>query len=215
MKHRLAIPGLLMAALLPLMMGATCSKSFTPIVFVHGGSGSGAQFESQAARFMTNGVPQSYIRALEYDSSAIGTIMPQVLASLDALIAQIEAETGKTQIILIGHSLGTQVSQNFLHCVNLSPLYPATAGGAVLCGVYDVRFKVKNCGTPTFIWNGALKAYYSRTWQEFPVVGSQRGELSAIIRAEQPPAIPRDRDQLAGQRHAPLRETPIGDQRLD
>jgi hypothetical protein len=114
MKHRLAIPGLLMAALLPLLMGVTCSKSFTPIVFVHGSSGSGAQFESQAARFMTNGVPQNYIRALEYDSSAIGTILPQVLTSLDALIAQIEAETGKTQIILIGHSLGTQVSQSFL-----------------------------------------------------------------------------------------------------
>jgi pimeloyl-ACP methyl ester carboxylesterase len=117
MKHRFAIRGLLLAALLlplPLLMGTVCSKSFTPIIFVHGGSGSGAQFESQAARFMTNGVPQSYIRALEYDSSAIGTIMPQVLASLDALIAQIQAETGKPQVILIGHSLGTQVSQNFL-----------------------------------------------------------------------------------------------------
>ena len=67
---------------------------------------------------------------------------------------------------------GCQVSQNILNCVNLGPLVPATGGGALLCGVHDVRFRVKNCGTTLFLWNGSLKAYYSRTWQEFPVVGA-------------------------------------------
>src|SRR5262245_4176053 len=115
MKHRLAIPLALIAALLlPLLMGTTCKQNLTPIVFVHGGSGSGAQFESQAMRFTTNGYPQDFIRVLEYDSSAINTIMPQVLANLDALIADIEADTGKSQVILMGHSLGTTVSHNFL-----------------------------------------------------------------------------------------------------
>ncbi len=53
-------------------------------------------------------------RVLEYDSSAIGTIMPQVLASLDALIAELQASTGAAQVDLMGHSLGTFVSHNFL-----------------------------------------------------------------------------------------------------
>jgi pimeloyl-ACP methyl ester carboxylesterase len=85
-----------------------------PVVFVHGGSGSGAQFESQALRFASNGYPDSFIRVLEYDSSSIGTILPQVLARLDALIAEIQAETGFQQVDLVGHSLGTVVSQAFL-----------------------------------------------------------------------------------------------------
>jgi len=67
---------------------------------------------------------------------------------------------------------GCQVSQNFLDCVNLGPLVPATGGGALICGVYDVRFRVRTCGTTNFLWNGVLRAYYSRTWDEFPVAGA-------------------------------------------
>jgi pimeloyl-ACP methyl ester carboxylesterase len=85
-----------------------------PIVFVHGGSGSGAQFESQAMRFTTNGYPESHIAVLEYDSSAIGTIMPEVLARLDALIDEMRTKTGAEQVDLMGHSLGTTVSFNYL-----------------------------------------------------------------------------------------------------
>jgi len=107
---------LLAAIVLPMLLGVGgCpQEKLNPIIFVHGGSGSGAQFESQAMRFASNGYPPSYIRVLEYDSSAIGTIMPQVLASLDALIAQAKAETGAAQVDLMGHSLGTTVSHNFL-----------------------------------------------------------------------------------------------------
>jgi pimeloyl-ACP methyl ester carboxylesterase len=116
MKHRLSHPGSLVAALLlPLLLGlGPCKKDLLPIIFVHGGSGSGAQFESQAMRFTSNGYPQDYIRVLEYDSSAIATIMPEVLAGLDAAIAQAQAETGAPKVILMGHSLGTTVSHNFL-----------------------------------------------------------------------------------------------------
>ncbi len=89
-------------------------RNLNPIIFVHGGSGSGAQFESQAMRFTSNGYPQSYIRVLEYDSSSISTILPDVLASLDDLIAELQAETGRPQVDLLGHSLGTFVSQSYL-----------------------------------------------------------------------------------------------------
>ncbi|MFN0007835.1 MAG: hypothetical protein ACKVXR_07995 [Planctomycetota bacterium] len=67
---------------------------------------------------------------------------------------------------------GCNVSQQFLDCVNLGALVPATSGGVTLCGVYDLRFRVKTCGTANFLWNGVLKAHYTRTWQEIPAVGA-------------------------------------------
>jgi pimeloyl-ACP methyl ester carboxylesterase len=85
-----------------------------PIIFVHGGSGSAAQFASQKMRFTSNGYPQEYIRALEYDSSNVNAILPAVHAELDALIAQLQSETGRAQVDLLGHSLGTFVSQTYL-----------------------------------------------------------------------------------------------------
>jgi triacylglycerol esterase/lipase EstA (alpha/beta hydrolase family) len=86
------------------------SPDINPIVFVHGGSGSGAQFQSQALRFASNGYPQNFIRVLEYDSSAIQRILPDVLVRLDALIAELQLQTGRPQVDLVGHSLGTVVS---------------------------------------------------------------------------------------------------------
>ncbi|MFN0006835.1 MAG: hypothetical protein ACKVXR_02915 [Planctomycetota bacterium] len=67
---------------------------------------------------------------------------------------------------------GCNVSQQFVDCVNLGPHVPAMSSGGVQCGVYDLRFRVKTCGTTTFLWNGVLKAFYSRTWEEFPVLGA-------------------------------------------
>jgi pimeloyl-ACP methyl ester carboxylesterase len=112
-----------------------------PIIFVHGGSGSGAQFETQAWRFASNGYPPEYVRALEYDSSQINAILPAVLAELDALIAQLRQETGRPQVDLLGHSLGTFVSQTYLstparaanvaHYVNIDGSSAAAPPGGV------------------------------------------------------------------------------------
>jgi hypothetical protein len=85
-----------------------------PMIFVHGGSGSGAQFESQAMRFTSNGYPQNYIYVLEYDSSSIATIMSQVWANLDQLIDAVLKETGADQVDTLGHSLGTSVMYGYL-----------------------------------------------------------------------------------------------------
>jgi pimeloyl-ACP methyl ester carboxylesterase len=100
-------------ALLPLGE-AQAQSDLNPIIFVHGGSGSGAQFETQAMRFASNGYPHELIQVLEYDSSQIGAILPAVLAELDALIAELQAQTGRAQVDLLGHSLGTFVSQTYL-----------------------------------------------------------------------------------------------------
>jgi triacylglycerol esterase/lipase EstA (alpha/beta hydrolase family) len=40
-----------------------------PVIFVHGGSGSGAQFDTQALRLTSNGYPADRIAVHEYDST--------------------------------------------------------------------------------------------------------------------------------------------------
>jgi pimeloyl-ACP methyl ester carboxylesterase len=136
------IPSLLALALLPLLLGVgQCPRNPNPIVFVHGGSGSGGQFESQAMRFTSNGYPQDRLAVLEYDSSAIGTILPDVLAALDAKIDALRAETGAAQVDLMGHSLGTTVSHAYLavperaakvaHYVNIDGRTAAAPPGGV------------------------------------------------------------------------------------
>jgi pimeloyl-ACP methyl ester carboxylesterase len=86
----------------------------TPIVFVHGGFGSGGQFESQAMRFTSNGYPRSLIRVFEYDSLAYAATAAEVHARLDALIADVKRETGSRQVDVLGHSLGTTLMHSYL-----------------------------------------------------------------------------------------------------
>src|ERR1700730_2176454 len=65
-----------------------------PVIFVHGFVGSGAQFESQALRFTSNGYPADLIGVEEYDSTFATTTMPNVWAQLDALIARLLTQSG-------------------------------------------------------------------------------------------------------------------------
>jgi hypothetical protein len=95
-----------------------------PVIFVHGGSGSGAQFESQAMRFESNFYPHEYIKVLEYDSQSLYNfstgqvnepLLQQVWSNLDQLIAATEAETGADKVDILGHSLGTMVMQGYIN----------------------------------------------------------------------------------------------------
>ncbi|TMK38914.1 MAG: alpha/beta hydrolase [Actinobacteria bacterium] len=99
------------------------------VIFVHGYVGSGAQFESQKMRFTSNGYPDSYVRVIEYDSTpatpvpggsglnpvGIQTIEQQLFPRLDQLVAQLKAETGRPQVDLLAHSLGTTLMQDYLN----------------------------------------------------------------------------------------------------
>jgi pimeloyl-ACP methyl ester carboxylesterase len=86
-----------------------------PVIFVHGGSGSGAQFESQGQRLTSNGYPARYVAVHEYDSTFGTNTMAQVHEGLDRLIAQLLEATGADKVELLGHSLGTGVSQSYLN----------------------------------------------------------------------------------------------------
>ena len=76
-----------------------------PIIFVHGGSGSGAQFESQGMRFTSNGYPRSHIAVVEYDSSSLSpgdsAEAAFVYGLIDARIAELQAATGKAQVFTV------------------------------------------------------------------------------------------------------------------
>lgn len=86
-----------------------------PIVFVHGSSGSAAQFETQAMRFTSNGYPQALLYAFDYDTSvALTENAAQVQAQLDAFIDDVLEETGASQVNAIGHSRGTFVWTTYL-----------------------------------------------------------------------------------------------------
>jgi pimeloyl-ACP methyl ester carboxylesterase len=105
-----ALLGALLAAASP---AAAAADDRLPIVFVHGGAGSGAQYQTQAMRFDSNGYPAELISAFEYNSAsplAIAAAPTQLNNHIDA----VRAEHGVEQVHLVGHSLGTFVSSLYL-----------------------------------------------------------------------------------------------------
>ena len=115
LRSALAATALVVASMLAVASPAAASHTDPqlPIVFVHGGAGSGAQYASQARRFDSNGYPADRIYVLEYDSSS-GAAIAGAPARLDALIDQLRAQYGVDRVNLLGHSLGTFVSNNYL-----------------------------------------------------------------------------------------------------
>ena len=109
--------GVLFPSCTPGAVEVPMPANIKPIVFIHGFAGSAAQFESQAMRFESNGYPASYIAAYEYDSSpGLSPEFPpaDVLAGIDQVIATVLKDTGADKVDVIGHSLGTRVSQAYL-----------------------------------------------------------------------------------------------------
>ena len=121
-----------------------------PIIFVHGGEGSGAQFESQKLRFSSNGYPSEYVQVLEYDSLFTVESQADVQAKLDRLIADVKRETGRSQVDLLGHSLGTLVAQTYL---NSSPAHAANVAHYV--NIDGAQAASPPGGVPTLaLWSG-------------------------------------------------------------
>jgi hypothetical protein len=83
-----------------------------PVIFVHGGSGSAQQFETNAMRFTSNGYRHESLFAYEYDSG-VPTIDAAV-ANLDGFIADVKQRTGASRVDILGHSRGTTVMHAYL-----------------------------------------------------------------------------------------------------
>lgn len=102
-----------------------------PVIFVHGVAGSATQFESQAMRFSSNGYPDDYLAAFEYDSlsygagSFTGGLLSYLIGGgdstpsavhdrLDRRIDRLRDETGAETVDAVGHSLGTELLTSYL-----------------------------------------------------------------------------------------------------
>jgi hypothetical protein len=84
----------------------------TPMIFVHGNSGSAQQFETNAMRLTSNGFPQKRIFAYEYDSGV--TSNDAAVANLDGFVASVKERTGSDQVDILAHSRGTTVMHTYL-----------------------------------------------------------------------------------------------------
>jgi len=120
-RKSLGVISLAFMALAILLPGSTMAGSrdgrhaLRPVIFVHGGSGSGAQFESQSQRFASNGYPADYIAVSEYDSTYSTNTREDVWAGIDRAIADMLAKTGADKVDILGHSLGTVVLYGYLN----------------------------------------------------------------------------------------------------
>ncbi|WP_370617092.1 alpha/beta fold hydrolase [Mumia qirimensis] len=90
-------------------------REVRPIVFVHGSAGSASQFQTPALRFASNGYEAEDIEAVEYDTQFQTNTLAQVHARIDAAVAALLRRTGSDRVDLVGHSLGTYVSQQYLN----------------------------------------------------------------------------------------------------
>ena len=116
-------------------------SGLVPIVFVHGGAGSGAQYETQARRYDSNGYPARYVRAFEYDSSFATNTFAQVIERLDATVDDLRTEFGVERVYLVGHSLGTTVSNTYLsnagRAAKIAKYIGIDGSSNASCGVTD------------------------------------------------------------------------------
>ncbi|MBP2707461.1 hypothetical protein JOL79_27125 [Microbispora sp. RL4-1S] len=118
------------------------THKYRPVIFVHGFSGSGAQFETQARRLTGNGYPIGLIESHDYDSLFQINTREQVYAGLDARTDRLLAASRADKVDLLTHSLGTGLMQEYLrsspqraakvaHYVNLDGSSSADQPGGV------------------------------------------------------------------------------------
>src|SRR5438445_5640018 len=137
-----------------LLCGASAADAATfkynPILFVHGIEGSGAQFESQKMRFMSNGYPEKWIDEVDYNSTRAVGDKSEVDQQIDDAIAALEQRTGKSQVDVVAHSLGTSVMYDYLTNGDMAARRRANVAHYI-----NVDGQNQNPGVPTLaVWAG-------------------------------------------------------------
>ena len=178
-----------------------------PVIFVHGSTGSGAQFETQAKRLTSNGYPPEYIAVHEYDSAFGVETTEQIYARLDELVADLLEDSGADQVDLLGHSLGTRIMQEYLrsspdraanvaHYVNLDGFASADPPGGV------ETLAVWGRGDPAREIGGATNVYFEKQTHTQTVTSPQTfEEIYTFFNDEEPETtkiLAEDDIELAG-----------------
>jgi pimeloyl-ACP methyl ester carboxylesterase len=121
-----------------------------PVLFVHGIEGTGAQFESQKMRFMSNGYPQGWFDEVDYNSTRAVADETEVDQQIDKAIAGLKQRTGKSHVDVVAHSLGTRVMYDYL---TNGPT--AAQRRANVAHYINVDGQDQNPGVPTLaVWAG-------------------------------------------------------------
>nr|WP_229896485.1 triacylglycerol lipase [Streptomyces cinerochromogenes] len=82
-----------------------------PVLFVHGYTGDGGNWNTMASRFRNDGWPSSYLDQWTYDwRQSNATTAQQLSAEVDRLLAA----TGATQVDIVSHSMGGLSSRYYL-----------------------------------------------------------------------------------------------------
>ncbi|MFF9092798.1 esterase/lipase family protein [Streptomyces sp. NPDC014776] len=94
---------------------ASSSSSFTPtsnpVLFVHGYTGDGSNWNTMAGRFQNDGWPSSHLDQWTYDwHQSNATTAQQLSAEVDRLLSA----TGATKVDIVSHSMGGLSSRYFL-----------------------------------------------------------------------------------------------------
>src|SRR5437588_6097868 len=148
----LIVSALVGAALLLCSASAANAASFAqnPILFAHGIEGSGAQFESQKMRFMSNGYPERWIDEVDYNSTRAVGDKSEVDQQIDAAIAALKQRTGKSKVDVVAHSLGTSVMYDYLTNGGMAAQRRANVAHYI-----NVDGQNQNPGVPTLaVWAG-------------------------------------------------------------
>src|SRR5256886_14582942 len=109
----LAVGALLLAGS-PAAFASTFERR--PVLFVHGVESAGSNFASQEMRFESNGYPHAWVEALDYNSlgAAAENYNGEVEEQIEKAIAALKQRSGKSQVVVVGHSEGTKVMYHYL-----------------------------------------------------------------------------------------------------
>lgn len=128
-------------------VAAGTSGTFPPVLFVHGNGDSAALWITTLWRFESNGYPRDRLFTIDYpyptardddgvpQPSRSGTEeqRAQLAAKVDAVLAQ----TGATQLILVGNSRGANSIRNYVKRGGAAKVSHVLLGGGVNHGVYN------------------------------------------------------------------------------
>lgn len=100
------------AVLLGPATGARAATTHTPVVFVHGYTGSPSNWTTAIAVFEAAGYSSDELYAFSYDSYGDNRTNARSLASY---VNQVKAATGSAKVDIVNHSMGGLVSDWYLH----------------------------------------------------------------------------------------------------
>ena len=106
--------GALLMAVVPAAYASTYERR--PVLFVHGVESAGSNFASQEMRFESNGYPHGWVEALDYNSlgAAAENYNGEVEEQIEKAIEALKQRSGKSQVVVVGHSEGTKVMYHYL-----------------------------------------------------------------------------------------------------